>query len=156
MTKNGYQNLIIIALVLIFGITACASGTGEPRGSGTRGNLKRLKTNKEGELRQSWKDYTVYKRGRDATSFQKGFVAFVYKLKNDKKIILDSQWIEVTSDEMKAKGKIFDGTTSAEILGHNQELYGYLVYRSADIVSVRIVDEQTVQLNYRYNRNYSQ
>jgi hypothetical protein len=155
MTKNRYQNLIIIALLLIFGITACASGTGETRGSGTRGNLKRLKINKEGELRQSWKDYTVYKRNRPSPSFQKGFVAFVYKLKNDKKIILDSQWIEVTSDEMKAKGKIFDGTTSAEILGHNQELYGYLVYRSADIVSVRIVDEQTVQLNYRYNRNYS-
>ena len=150
MTKNGYQNLIIIVLALAFGITACASGTG-----GNRGNLKRLKTNKEGELRQSWKDYTVYKRGRDATSFQKGFVAFVYKLNNDKKIILDSQWIEVTSDEMKAKGKIFDTTTSAEILGHNQELYGYLIYRSADNVSVRIVGEQTVQLNYRYNRNYS-
>ena len=155
MTKNGYQNLIIIVLALAFGITACASGTGEPRGSGTRGNLKRLKTNKEGELRQNWKDYTVHKRNRPS-SFQKGFVAFVYKLKNDNKIISDSQWIEVTSDEMKAKGKIFDATTSAEILGHNQELYGYLVYRSADIVSVRIVDEQTVQLNYRYNRNYSQ
>jgi len=151
MTKNGYQNLIVIALVLIFGITACASGTG-----GTRGNLKRLKTNKEGELRKSWKDYTVYKRGRDATSFQKGFAAFVYKIKNDKKIILDDQWIEVTSDEMKAKAKILESTISAEILGHNQELYGYLVYRAADIASVRIVDEQTVQLNYRYNRNYSQ
>ena len=154
MTKNGYQNLIIIALVLIFGITACASGTGETRKGGTRGNLKRLKTNKEGELRQTWKDYIVHKRNR-GSSFQKGFVAFVYKLKNDKKIILDDQWIEVTSDEMKAKGKIFDGTTSAEILGHNQELYGYLVYRSADNVSVRIIDEQTVELNYRYNRNYS-
>jgi len=156
MTKNGYQNLIVIALILIFGITACASGTGETRKSGTRGNLKRLKTNKEGELRQNWKDYTVHKRNRPSSSFQKGFVAFVYKLKNDKKIILDSQWIEVTSDEMKAKGKIFDSTTSAEILGHNQEFYGYLIYRSADNVSVRIVDEQTVQLNYRYVRNYSQ
>ena len=155
MTKNGYQNWIIIAVVLIFGITACASGTGETRKGGTRGNLKRLKTNKEGELRQTWKDYIVHKRNR-GSSFQKGFVAFVYKLKNDKKIILDDQWIEVTSDEMKAKGKIFDGTTSAEILGHNQELYGYLVYRSADNASVRIIDEQTVQLNYRYNRNYSQ
>jgi hypothetical protein len=150
MIKNGYQNLIIIVLALAFGITACASDTG-----GTRGNLKRLKTSKEVELRQSWKDYIVHKRSRPS-SFQKGFVAFVYKLKNDKKIILDDQWIEVTSDEMKAKGKIFDGTTSAEILGHNQELYGYLVYRSADIASVSIVDEQTVQLNYRYNRNYSQ
>ena len=155
MIKNGYQNLIIIVLALAFGITACASDTGETRKSGTRGNLKRLKTSKEVELRQSWKDYIVHKRSRPS-SFQKGFVAFVYKLKNDKKIILDDQWIEVTSDAMKAKGKIFDGTTSAEILGHNQELYGYLVYRSADIASVSIVDEQTVQLNYRYNRNYSQ
>ncbi len=150
MKKNGYQNWIIIAVVLIFGITACASSTG-----GTRGNLKRLKTNKEGELRQSWKEYIVHKRN-PPTSFRTGFVAFVYKLKDDKKIILDDQWIAVTSDEMKAKGKIFDGTTSAEILGHNLELYGYLVYRSADNVSVRIIDEQTVQLNYRYNRNYSQ
>jgi hypothetical protein len=156
MTKNGYQNLILIALVLIFGITACASDTGETRKSGTRGNLKRLKTNKEGQLRQNWKDYIVHKRNRPSSSFQRGFVGFVYKLKDDKKIILDDQWIEVTSDEMKAKGKIFDGITSAEILGHNQELYGYLVYRSADIVSVRIIDEQSVQLNYRYNRNYSQ
>jgi hypothetical protein len=154
MTKNGYQNWIIIAVVLIFGIAACASSTNSTGGS--RKNLKRLKINKEGELRKSWKDYTVYKRGRDATSFQKGFAAFVYQLKNDKKIILDEQWIEVTSDEMKAKAKIPEGTLSAEILGHNQELYGYLVYRAADIASVRIVDEQTVQLNYRYNRNYSQ
>ena len=62
----------------------------------------------------------------------------------------------MTSDEMKAKAKIMEGTLSAEILGQNQELYGYLIYRRGDIASVRIVDEQTVQLNYRYNRNYSQ
>ena len=154
MTRNGHLNLITIALVLIFGISACASSTGSGTGS-TRGNLNRLKTNKEGELRQNWKDYTVYKRGRDR-SFQPGFVAFVYKIKNDKKINLDSRWVKVTSDEMKAKAKIFSGTISAEILGHNQELYGYLIYRREDVVSVRIIDEQTVQLNYRYNRNYSQ
>ncbi len=153
MKSKGRLKLIIIALALTFGITACASSTSST--GGNRKNLKRLKTNKEGELGQNWKDYIVHKRN-PPSSFRTGFVAFVYKLKEDKKIILDDQWIAVTSDEMKAKGKIFDGTTSAEILGHNQELYGYLVYRSADIVSVRIVDEQTVQLNYRYNRNYSQ
>ena len=154
MTRIGNLKLATFALALIFGIAACASSTNST--GGNRKNLKRLKINKEGELRKSWKDYTVYKRGRDATSFQKGFAAFVYQLKNDKKIILDDQWIEVTSDEMKAKAKIPEVTLSAEILGHNQELYGYLVYRAADIVSVRIVDEQTVQLTYRYNRNYSQ
>ena len=57
---------------------------------------------------------------------------------------------------MKAKAKIFSGTLTAEILGLNQEVYGYLIYRREDVVSVRIVDEQTVQLNYRYIRNYSQ
>ena len=151
---NKKWSLTVFVLAVIFGLTACASSTSST--GGNRGNLKRLKVNKESELRQTWQDYTVYKRGRDASSFQKGFVAFVYKLKDENKIILDDQWIEVTSDEMKAKAKIMEGTLSAEILGQNQELYGYLIYRRGDIASVRIVDEQTVQLNYRYNRNYSQ
>jgi len=154
MTKKGRVKLIAIALALAFGIISCASSTSSIGGS--RKNLKRLKVNKEPDLRINWKDYTVYKRGRDATSFQKGFAAFVYKIDDNKKIVLDDQWIAVTSDEMKAKAKIPEATLSAEILGHNEELYGYLIYRPADNVSVRIVDEQTVQLNYRYNRNYSQ
>ncbi|MGD9287762.1 MAG: hypothetical protein PVG74_09125 [Desulfobacterales bacterium] len=57
---------------------------------------------------------------------------------------------------MKAKTKITEGVISAEIRGYNGELYGYLIYRSADGASVRIIDEKTVELNYRYNRNYSQ
>ena len=148
------RSLTVFVLAVIFGLTACASNTSST--GGNRGNLKRLKVNKESELRQTWQDYTVYKRGRDKASFQKGFVAFVYKVKDEKKIIMDDQWIKVTSDEMKAKAKIMEGTLSAEILGQNQELYGYLIYRRGDVASVRIVDEQTVQLNYRYNRNYSQ
>ena len=154
MTKKGRVKLITVALALTFGIMACASSTSST--GGTRGNLKRLKVNKEPELRKNWKDFEVYKRGRDTTSFQKGFAAFVYKIKDNKKIILDDKWIAVTSDEMKAKAKIPEATLSAEILGHNEDLYGYLIYRAADNVSVRIVDEQTVQLNYRYSRNYSQ
>ncbi len=154
MTNIGRFKLITIALAVTFGITACATSTSST--GGNRKNLKRLRVNKEPELRKNWKDYTVHKRGREVASFQKGFAAFVYKINDDKKIILDDQWIAVTSDEMKAKAKIPEATLSAEILGHNQELYGYLIYRAADNVSVRIVDEQTVQLNYRYNRNYSQ
>ena len=154
MTKKARLKLITIALAVAFGIVACASSPSST--GGNRKNLKRLKVNKEPELRKNWKDYTVYNRGRDTTSFQKGFAAFVYKLNDNKKIILGDKWIAVTSDEMKAKAKILESTLSAEILGHNQELYGYLIYRAGDIVSVRIIDEQTVQLSYRYNRNYSQ
>ena len=57
MARNRLQYLIIIALALAFGITACAGGN--------RANLKKLNYNKENELRQNWKDYTVYIRTRD-------------------------------------------------------------------------------------------
>ena len=147
MTKNRYLNLVIIALALAFGITACAGGN--------RSNLKRLKYNKEPELRKNWKDYTTYKRYRARGSFQKGAVAFLYKLKDDKKILLDNQWLEVTSEDIKEKTKILNATISAEIRGQNEELYGYLIYRSADRASVKIIDDQTVQLSYHYVRNYS-
>jgi hypothetical protein len=56
---------------------------------------------------------------------------------------------------MKAKAKIFDTTISVEILGHNEELYGYLIYRSADRANVKIIDEPTIKPNYHYVRNYS-
>ena len=146
MKGNGYRNLIIIILALSFGITACAGGS--------RGKLKRLRYNKEKELRQNWKDYTVYKRYRDRRSWQRGVVAFVYIL-DGKKVILDNQWIAVTSEDVKAESILFSSTISAEILGHDEELYGYLIYRNRDLASVRIIDEQTVRLSYHYKQTYS-
>ncbi len=147
MKRNRYLNLFIIALALSLSITACASGN--------RKNLKRLKYNKENELRQSWKDYTVYKRYRDPRSWQTGAVAFIYKLKDYKKILMDKRWIPVTSDEIKAKTIVYSSTISAEIRGHNEELYGYLIYRNRDLASVKIIDEQTVKLSYHYQQTYS-
>jgi hypothetical protein len=49
-----------------------------------------------------------------------------------------------------------ESTISAEILGHNGELYGYLIYRASDHASVTIIAANTAQLNYRYNRNFAQ
>ena len=147
MARKKYLNLTIIVLTLAFGITACASGN--------RNNLKRLKYNKESELRQNWQDYIVYKRYRGGRSWQSGVVAFVYKLKDDKKIILDTQWIPVKSEELKAKSKIMVSAFSAEIRGHNDELYGYLIYRDSDRAFVKIIDDQTVKLSYHYIQTYS-
>jgi intein/homing endonuclease len=147
MARNGYRNLIIITLVLAFGISACASGN--------RKNLKRLKYNKEKELRETWKDYIVYKRYRDPRSWQRGVIAFVYKLKDEKTILLDKRWIEVTSEDIKAESILFSSAISAEIRGYNEELYGYLIYRNRDLASVKIIDEQTVKLSYHYQQTYS-
>jgi hypothetical protein len=145
MKINAYRNLILIALAFSFGILACSSGN--------RANLKRIKYNKEWEMRQNWNNYMVYSRNRP--SFQRGATAFLYKLKDDKKILMDQSWVVVATQGEKDKIKIWDSVISAEILGHNEELYGYLIYRSADRASVKIIDEQTVKLSYHYNRNYS-
>ena len=144
MKKNGYLNLIIIALALTFGVTACTGGN--------RANLKRIKYNKEWEMRQNWNDYIVYSRNRP--SFIHGAVAFLYELKGDKKILIDRGWTMVATQDEKDKIKIWDSVLSAKILGHSEELYGYLIYRSADRASVKIIDEQTVKLSYHYNRSY--
>jgi len=146
MKRNAYRNLILIALVLAFGFSAC--------GGGNRANLKRIKYNKEWEMRQNWNNYTVYSRNRP-DSFQRGAAAFLYKLKDDNKILIDRRWVAVTTQDEKEKIKILEAVISAEILGHNEELYGYLIYRMGDTPNVKIIDEQTVQLFYHYSRNYS-
>ena len=146
MTKNGCLKLIFIVLALAFGMTACTGGN--------RANLKRIKYNKEWEMRQNWNDYTVYSQNRPG-SFQRGAAAFLYKIKDDKKILLDRRWFAVRTQEEKENIKIWEAVISAEIRGYNEELYGYLIYRSGDRPNVKIIDEQTVQLFYHYNRNYS-
>ena len=147
MSKNLHLNLVVIVLVIAFGISACAGGN--------RANLKRIKSNKEMEKRENWNNYEVYSISRPGVSFQRGSAAFLYKLKDDKKILMDRRWNLVSTQEEKDKIKIFEATISAEILGHNQELYGYLIYRAADMPNVKIIDEQTVQIFYHYSRNYT-
>ena len=131
-------------MALIFIITACAN----------RSNLRRIKSNKEWEKRENWKNYTVYVINRPEISFQRGAAAFLYKLNDDKIIRLDRRWIPVTTQEEKDQTKIWEAVLSAEILGYNEELYGYLIYRSRDRPNVKIIDENTVQLFYHYNRDY--
>jgi len=91
---------------------------------------------------------------RPSISFQRGVAAFLYELKDNKTVIMDRRWIPVKTEEQKANTKILEAVISAEILGHNEELYGYLIYRAADRPNVRIIDEKTVQLFYHYGRNY--
>jgi hypothetical protein len=146
MTKHKLLIFFGIALVAAIGLAACTGGN--------RSNLKRLRYNKEMELRQNWSDYTVYKLIRGRGSWQPGGVAFIYKLE-DKNIQLDRAWIRVTSDEMKARTKIMESVISAEIRGYNEELYGYIIYRSQDFVYVKILDNETVRLSYHYRRDYS-
>jgi len=135
MDKLKQILLSLLSVMIILGIIGCAGGP--------RGKLPRVEKPTENELKQDWQNYTVY--------FRRG-TAFVYKLKDDRKIILDAGWVAVTTESMMTKSRISDLTRVKKILGQNNEMYGYLVHRSADQVNVAIIDGNTVRLYYHYIR----
>ena len=131
---SPFLTCLLIVLVL-FSFLGCASGP--------RGKLKRVQQPTENGLRQDWKEYTVYYRRN---------LALIYKIKNDRKIVLDNSWVEVSSKDMMAKSKILDSTWVREILGQNEEMFGYLVHRYRDMAYLGILDASTVELKYTYVR----
>ena len=133
MRKSVINLSCLFIVLVILSIVGCAGGT--------RGNLKRVQQPTETELKQNWQNYTVYYRRN---------LAFVYKIKNERKIILAKSFVEVSSEDMMAKSKILDSTWVKEIIGNNGEMFGYLVHRSHDLANVKIIDENTVQLYYHY------
>ena len=133
MRKSTINLFYLFIVLVIFSLIGCAGGP--------RGKLKRVQQPTENGLHQDWKQYTVYYRRN---------LAFIYKIKNDRKIVLDNSWVEVSSEDMMAKSKILSSTWVKEILGQNDELYGYLVHRSADMTYVGILDENTIELKYTY------
>ena len=133
MSKPAINLFCLFIVLVIFSLIGCAAGN--------RCILKRVQKPTENGLHQDWKEFTVYYRRN---------LAFVYKIKDDRKIILDNSWVKVSSEDMMAKSKILDSTWVKKIIGNNDEMFGYLVHRSADRTNVRIIDENTVQLNYFY------
>ena len=133
MKKSNAKYYCLVFALIIASLSGCAGGP--------RGKLVRTAAPGENELRQSWQDYTVYYRPNHA---------LVYKIKDDKTILRDQRWVEVTSAEMMDKSTIMDSTWIKKILGQNDEMFGYLVHRYADSANVKIIDENTVRLFYHY------
>ena len=135
MSKPAINLFCLFIVIIIFSLIGCAGGN--------RGTLKRVQNPTENELRQDWKVYTVYYRRS---------LALVFKIKDDRKIILDNSWIKVSSEDMMAKSKIASSTWVKQIMGNNDEIFGYLVHLSTDLANVEIIDENTVRLYYHYVR----
>ena len=128
-----YLSSLIIALITI-SLIGCAGGNW--------GTLNTVEKPTESELRRDWKEYTVY-NGRNR--------AMIFKIKDNRKIILNSSWIEVSSEDMMAKSEISRSSTWVnEIIGDSNEIFGYLVQSNDDRANVKIIDQNTVKLYYQY------
>jgi len=127
----------VLFLVLVnFSLTGCAGKD--------RGTLNIVEKPTESELQQDWKDYTVYYRRN---------LALVYKNKDERKIILDSSWVNITSEEAMENSQIVDSAWVMEIIGQNNAMFGYLVQRNHDRANAKIIDQNTVQIFYHYHKD---
>ena len=127
----------LYTVLVIFNFLGCASGPG--------GKLIRVENPAEDELCQNWKEYTVFSLRSNDNLFN---LSLLYKIKNDRRIILDSRWIEVSSEDTMANSIVSQSAWVMEIFGSNDEIFGYMVLRTGDRASVKIIDQNTVQLYY--------
>ncbi len=121
----------LFLVILIFSFIGC---TGE-----NYGKLRSTNQISGKELQQNWNGYTVY---------YQPYYALLYKINNDRKIVLSSRWVEVTNEDMLKNSTVFYLEDVREILGQNDELYGYLIYPSRDNAYVNLIDANTVEVIY--------
>jgi len=122
-----------LLVILIFSLNSC--------GGWNYKNLKKADQITGEALRHNWDDYTVYFKPTSA---------LVYKIKNDRKIQLSSNWVKVNDRDEVTSSAVYHLDDVLEISGQNDELYGYLIYTYRDSAFVRIIDDNTVELIYTH------
>jgi hypothetical protein len=92
------------------------------------------------QLRQNWESYDVYYR-LDA--------ALLFKMKDERKILLDPGWETVASGHALDASTFFSVTyPPQQIVGRENEVFGYLIYSIGDRVVLTVVGPGTVKLDY--------
>ena len=127
------QFRLLMVLASLFIMAGC---------TGPQAKIRKVDLPQENELRANWKNYHTYCLGNYAMLFQ---------LKGDKTIQRDDDWREVTSDEMASGCASFLTNPSPvmQLLGDNEENFGYVIYNFNDLVWALIIDPKTIRLFYR-------
>jgi hypothetical protein len=148
MKTLKYVSLMFIAFVFIIGC------------SGTYANIKNQSGDEskvtQEKLINNWSDYDIW--------FRYTIIAFDPKI-DDKKILVGSDWGTVKDQEnwmaIVKENTTSDGNISPvwayssmtgvrEIWGPDNQFYGYVIHQQRDLVSAKVVDENTVRLWHRY------
>jgi hypothetical protein len=117
--------------------------------TGPQAKIREVDLPKEKELRASWKNYNTYCLGSRGGNVDLAD-AMLFQLKSDKTIQRDGDWREVTSDQMAFDCASFLSPSSPvmQLLGENDEIFGYVIYNFNDGISASIIDPKTIRLFY--------
>jgi hypothetical protein len=143
--------------ILLFGflVVSCATDTG-PR-------FVDLRSNKQQQIRQeletNWPRYVIYYIPEHAVLFDPkddGNTLVVssrwIKFENDK-----NTWVEILRQNTQTTDSIFDSllqTTTGflEIIGPDEQFFGYLVHKKMDLVALKVIDRNTMRIYYSPQR----
>ena len=128
--------------------------------SGTRTSIKNQSRDEskvtQEKLIKNWSDYDIW--------FKQTVIAFDPK-NDDKKILVGNSWgtvkdqeswTRIVKENTTSNGKIdplwsYGSMTGVrEIWGPDNQFYGYVIHQQRDLVSAKVVDENTVRLWHRY------
>lgn len=123
---------LLMVLVSLLTMASCSIHLAE---------IRKVDLPKEEALRINWRNYHTYCLGS---------YAMLFELKGEKTIQKDDDWREVTSDQMASSCARFLIYSSPvmQLLGENDENFGYLIHNSHDGVSALIIDPKTIRLFY--------
>jgi hypothetical protein len=146
MKTIKYVSLMLIAFVSIIGCSGTYANIKNQSGAESKVTEKKLIDN--------WSDYDIW--------FKSAVIVFDPK-NDDRKILVGSNWGTVkdqkTWTEIVKANTTSDGNFSPvwasysmtgvrEIWGPDNQLYGYIIHQQGDLVSARVVDENTMRLYY--------
>ena len=155
--RSGYMRLKWTGLMILWGflIVSCATETG-PRFTDLQANKQQQIAQ---ELENNWPAYIIYYIPQRAVLFD---------LKDDENTLLVSSrwiksaddktvWVEILRQNTQTKESIFDtilGTITGfhEIIGPDEQLFGYLVHEKMDLVALKIIDRNTMRIYYSQQR----
>ena len=140
-------------LMLLFGflVVSCATDTG-PRFVDLRANKQQQI---QQELETSWPRYIIYYIPEHAVLFDPkddGNTLVVssrwIKFEDDK-----TTWLEILRRNTQTTESIFDSllqTTTGflEIIGPDEQFFGYLVHEKIDMVALKVIDRNTMRIYY--------
>lgn len=123
---------LLMVLASLFNLAGCSVRLAE---------IRKVDLPNEQTLRITWRNYHTYCLGNYAMLFQ---------LKGDKTIQKDDDWREITSDQMafSCASFLIYSSPVMQLIGENNETFGYLFYNYHDGVSALITDPKTIHLFY--------
>ena len=144
-------------LMLLFGflVVSCATDTG-PRFVDLRANKQQQI---QQELETNWSRYIIYYIPEHAVLFDPkddGNTLVVssrwIKFEDDK-----TTWVDILRQNTQTTESIFDSllqTTTGflEIIGPDEQFFGYLVHKKMDLVALKVIDPNTLRIYYSPQR----